>query len=314
MKTISAGRYSWRTFTDWAKRRPLLLRSAEQLGRGRGTLRLLDRLHAPPAAPLRPDLTAWHHHDVAAVWIGHATVLLRIGGMTVLTDPVFSLRIGLGAGLFTLGPRRRMLAALSIRQLPDIDLILLSHAHFDHLDRPTLARLDRRIPIITAPHTSDLIHDLGFRQIHELPWGGRCAVGDLAVSAIEVNHWGARTFVDRHRGYNGYLLQAGGHRILYAGDTAYHERFQCLAPVDLMIVGIAAYDPYIAAHANPEQAWVMTRHAQARYVLPFHHGTFRLSHEPMEEPMERLLKAAGDNARQIAIRQTGGQWALNGRH
>jgi L-ascorbate metabolism protein UlaG (beta-lactamase superfamily) len=303
---------SWRGFADWAKRRPAVLPLADRLGRGRGMVRLLDRLYpAAPAAPLRPDLSDWEKHVLAAVWIGHATVLLRLGGRTILTDPVFSQRIGLGAGVCTLGPRRQLSPALTIGQLPKIDLILISHAHFDHLDRPTLARMDRRIPIIAAGHTADLIRDLGFRNLKELTWGRSIEMGSLRITAVEVSHWGARTFFDRHRGFNGYLLEADGRRIFYAADTAFYEGFEPLAPVDLMIVGIGAYDPYIAAHANPEQAWAMTRQAEARHVLPIHHGTFRLSHKPMEEPIQRFVAAAGKEAHRVIVRQTGGQWSGN---
>ena len=97
---------SWRHFADWAKRRPLALRIAAQLGRSRGRLRILDYFFPAPPAPLKPDLSNWERHALAAVWIGHATVLLRIGGMTILTDPIFSNRVGVGLGLITGGPRR----------------------------------------------------------------------------------------------------------------------------------------------------------------------------------------------------------------
>jgi len=101
---------NWKPIADWGKHRPLALWLADRLGRSRGRLRLLDRLNLPPAAPHRPDLTNWEDHDLAAAWVGHATVLLRIGGMTVLTDPVFSSRIGLGLGLITGGLRRHVAA------------------------------------------------------------------------------------------------------------------------------------------------------------------------------------------------------------
>jgi L-ascorbate metabolism protein UlaG (beta-lactamase superfamily) len=311
MKDRVDPRRSWRNIADWAKHRPPILQLADRLGRGRGSLRVLDKLTpAPLSAPRRPDLGQWEQREVAALWVGHATVLLRLGGKTILTDPVFSHRIGLAAGLFTLGPARKIAPALPIARLPKIDLILISHAHFDHLDRPSLASLDRRIPIIAAPNTSDLIGDLGFKNLKELSWEQSTDLGSLHIRAVKVNHWGARTFLDRHRGFNGYLLESDGRRIFYAGDTAYYEGFESLAQLDLMIVGIGAYDPYIAAHANPEQAWTMTRHAGAHHVLPIHHGTFRLSHEPMHEPIERFVAAAGDEAGRIVIRRTGGQWNL----
>src|SRR5690606_18933465 len=117
------------------------------------------------------DLGSWADQSLAAVWIGHATVLLRIEGVTILTDPVFAPRVGLGLGMLTGGPKRLIAPAIKIGQLPAIDLVLLSHAHFDHLDRPTLDRLDKRTPVVTAHQTRDLVADLGFSDITELRWG-----------------------------------------------------------------------------------------------------------------------------------------------
>jgi L-ascorbate metabolism protein UlaG (beta-lactamase superfamily) len=302
---------NWRTYTDWAKRKPIMLRLADRLGRGRGRFHYFDGINPPPRAAKKPNLSRWHKQDLAAVWIGHATVLLRVGGMTILTDPVMSTRVGVGLGLMTGGPRRLIAPAISARQLPPIDLILISHAHFDHLDRPTLQRLPKNVPVVTARHTHDLIRDLGFTTVTELQWGEELEVSGLRLSAHRVEHWGARTFYDRHRGFNSYLIRSARHRVLYGGDTAYHEHFRPLGKVDLAIFGIGAYDPYIAAHANPEQVWRMADHVRADFILPMHHSTFRLSYEPMEEPMERLLSAAGKDDQRVIVREVGDQWAVN---
>ncbi len=287
-----------------------MLRVADRLGRGRGRTRVLDRLSKPPAAKHRPDLTGWESHSLAAAWLGHATVLLRMSGQTILTDPVLSSRVGIGLGLVTAGPQRLISPALTVRQLPKIDLILISHAHFDHLDRPTLVRLPKHIPVVTAGHTSDLIKDLGFESVTEVKWGESTQAGNLKITARAVRHWGARTFYDKHRGFNAYLLESPEHRVLYGGDTAYHELFKDVGPVDLAILGIGAYDPYIAAHATPEQALQMAEHAQARHIFPIHHSTFRLSHEPLHEPIERMLKAAGEGKGRIVIREVGERWVM----
>ncbi|HEY7091326.1 MAG TPA: MBL fold metallo-hydrolase [Tepidisphaeraceae bacterium] len=299
---------TWRDYADWAKKRPLTLKLADRLGRGKGRLRWFDRIDPPPAAPGTPDLSRWNEQELAAAWIGHATVLLRVGDLTILTDPVMSNRIGVGLGLMTGGPRRFVAPALSIRKLPPIDLILVSHAHFDHLDRPTLMRLPKHVPVITASRTSDLIRDLGFETVTELRWGESIDVSSIVVTAQQVQHWGARTFYDRYRGFNAYLIEAGRRRILYGGDTAYHELFRSIGNVDLAIFGISAYNPYIQAHATPEQAWQMADHVRADFVLPMHHSTFRLSYEPMQEPMERMLAAAGNDEKRIIIRQVGDMW------
>lgn len=300
---------TWRTITDFAKQKQWPLRLADRLGRGHGRLRVLDHLAARslPAAESKPDLTAWHDHALAAAWIGHATVLLRLGGLTILTDPVFSLRVGLGFGLMTAGPQRLQRPALAIDELPPVDVILLSHAHFDHLDRPSLARLPKQCDVVTFRGVGDLAHDLHFRSVTELKWGESHRIGDLLVTGLPVQHWGARTFYDTHRGYGAFLLEAAGRRVLYGADTAYQEQWRGLPPVDLAILGIGAYDPYIAAHATPEQALAMADHVRAERVLPVHHSTFRLSHEPVGEPIRRMLSAVKDGDR-IVVRRPGEWW------
>lgn len=300
----------WKRIADWSKQRTLPLRIAAQLGRGRGRLRWLDDLPAIAAAPIQPNLRNWNDHQFAALWIGHATVLLRLGPYTILTDPVFSTRIGLGLGLLTAGPQRLVAPAIPITQLPPIDLLLISHAHFDHLDRPTLNQLDRSIPVITASATRDLLMDLGFKSIVELGWGQRHQpLPDLSVTARPVRHWGARTFIDDHRGYNAYLIEAAGRRILFGGDSAYQQLHADLGRtgVDLAIMGIGAYNPWINGHATPEQALAMADHCGAQFILPMHHSTFRLSHEPLDEPLTRLLQAVTDEQRLVA-KQIGEIW------
>ncbi len=299
---------NWRPVADWAKHRPIALRVADQLGRGRGRFRWFDRINPPPQPRLKPDLGDWEQRDLSAVWLGHASVLLRIGGKTILTDPVLSHRIGLGLGLWTVGRQREVAAALKPSELPPLDLILLSHAHMDHLDRPTLVRLPKQTEVVTASRTADLVHDLGFRSVHELDWNESIQVEGIKLTALPVQHWGARTFHDVYRGYNAYLIEAGGHRVLFGGDSAYQENFRDIGPVDLAIIGIGAYDPYIRSHATPEQAWQMAQHANAKHMLAVHHGTFRLSYEPMDEPMKRLLAAAGADADRVVAREIGAQW------
>ena len=299
---------TWRRCSNWAKFRPLTLRLADRLGRSRGRLRLLDHVNPPAPASHKPDLTDWENHELAAVWVGHATVLLRIDGMTVLTDPVLSNRIGVGMGLFTGGPRRLVAPAIAVKNLPKIDLILISHAHFDHLDRPTLDKLPKRTPIVTAGSTQDLIRDLGFRQVTELRWDESATIANLKVTAQQVAHWGARTFYDRHRGFNAYMIESQKKRVLYGGDTAYHEGFRGIGPFDLAIFGIGAYDPYIQAHATPEQVLSMANDARAQHILPMHHSTFRLSQEPMNEPIERMLQAVGSDDQRVIVREIGRQW------
>ena len=320
----------WRGIVDWAKHRDWVLRLATPLSRGRGRWRFVDRVfdHAP-AAPVSPRFDDWTSCPLAACWLGHATVLLRVGGVTILTDPVFSTRVGLGWGFGTLGPARLVQPAIALRELPPIDLVLISHAHFDHLDRPTLSRLARRsTSVVCAAGCGDLLDDLGFRSVRELaldedgfevgtadrsPRAGRPCHERIKITAVPVRHWGARMITDASRGYCAFLIEAtDGTRVLYGADSAYQEQWRPIGEqggVDLAIVGIGAYDPWIGGHANPEQAWTMAaEHAGARTVLPMHHQTFRLSNEPLDEPLRRFLAAAGSRAGDVVCRAIGETW------
>jgi L-ascorbate metabolism protein UlaG (beta-lactamase superfamily) len=184
----------------------------------------------------------------------------------------------------------------------------------DHLDRPSLRKLENlKTTVITAVGTSDLLRVKRYQAVHELRWGESRQVGPANVRAFEVKHWGARTGTDVHRGYNGYLIEAGRRRIVFGGDTAYTDLFRKVRsanPVDLAIMPIGAYDPWINAHCNPEQALAMANQAGAEFLLPVHQRTFKLSNEPYEEPMERLLLASGSAEERIALREIGEEFHL----
>ena len=276
-----------------------------------------DRKRPIDPPPLIPRVAAWSGEGMQAAWIGHSTVLIRVDGFTILTDPVFSARIGIKIGPFTLGVKRLVHPAVHPLELPVPDLILLSHAHMDHLDRPSLRKLENlRTSVITAVGTSDLLRVKHYQAVHELRWGESRRVGPANVRAFEVKHWGARTRTDVHRGYNGYLIEAGRYRIIFGGDTAYTDLFRQVRtskPVDLAIMPIGAYDPWILAHCNPEQALVMANHTGAEFVLPVHHRTFKLSNEPYDEPIERLLMASGSADDRIPIREIGQEFHLASR-
>jgi L-ascorbate metabolism protein UlaG (beta-lactamase superfamily) len=152
-----------------------------------------------------------------------------------------------------------------------------------------------------------------FRQLHELEWGESVEINGARIESIKVNHWGARKLTDKHRGYGGFLISKHGHALVFGGDTAYTNAFASLrhrAAIDLAILPIGAYDPYIHAHANPEQSWEMRREMNATYILPMHHSTFQLSREPLKEPVTRLLRAAGDERWRVALTEPGQTWRL----
>jgi L-ascorbate metabolism protein UlaG (beta-lactamase superfamily) len=268
------------------------------------------RLNPAPAiapAPHRPDPASWRNDRLTVSWLGHATVLLNFHGTMVVTDPVLEPRIGIGRGFAKVGPRRLVQPALRPRELPAIDLVLLSHAHMDHTDLGTLRKLNVETPLIVQAGNRDLVRR--FRRVDELAWGESTEIDGLRIESTEARHWGARMITDSHRGYGGYLLQKMGRTVLFAGDTAYTDaltKFRHRGPIDLAILPIGAYDPWIANHASPEQAWAMFKALGAEYVLPVHHSTFRLSREPAIEPIRRFLASAGSEHGRVLIPEIGG--------
>jgi L-ascorbate metabolism protein UlaG (beta-lactamase superfamily) len=235
--------------------------------------------------------------DLGVTFIGHASFFVQIGGRSVLIDPNFA------RWLFVLKRLRR--PGLRVRDLPAIDLVLVTHAHFDHLHRPSLRaivqnnlRTSGTAPAIIVPtHVSDLVADLGFSEIIELDWWKTSHDGDLSVTHVPSRHWGARILKDSHRGYGGYVLQAGKHSVYHAGDTAYFAGFReigrRLSP-ELALLPIGAYNPpqFRNVHANPADATRAFLDLNARWMVPMHYGTFRLSHEPIDEPLQLLDEEA----------------------
>lgn len=263
-------------------------------------------------APHSPRPEAWSDERLTVAWLGHATVLLNFYGTWLLTDPALRPRVGLSAAGVTLGPRRLVRPALTARELPRLDAVLVSHAHMDHCDRGTLRLLDKKAHAVVQKGNGDLVRR--FRRVSELEWGESVEVGGARVESVEVNHWGARTLTDRHRGYGGFLIEKGGRAVLFGGDTAYTRAFSRLRArgtrIDLAVLPIGAYDPYIHAHASPEQSWQMAREMGAQFILPIHHSTFRLSREPAGEPVRRLLAAASREPHRVALTEIGQTWTL----
>lgn len=260
-------------------------------------------------APHVPDPMQWPDHGLHAAWIGHSTVLLKIDGFTILTDPIFSNYAGVHMGMVSVGVKRAIHAALEPEDLPAIDLVLLSHAHMDHMDLPSLRALENpRTTVVTARHTSDLLRVHRYRGVHEIGWGESVQIGPLRVQGTEVKHWGARMRVDTYRGYNGYLLEAGGRSVVFAGDTADTPAFRRLRRSrshDLVVMPIGAYNPWEINHCTPEQAWAMAEDAGFERMMPVHHQTFPLSSEPLHEPIERLLTAAHGSLDRVAVTAVG---------
>jgi L-ascorbate metabolism protein UlaG (beta-lactamase superfamily) len=234
--------------------------------------------------------------ELGVTFIGHASFFLQIGGQNVVIDPNFA------RWLFVL--KRLREPGIKLLDLPAIDVVLVTHAHFDHLHRPSLrsiaqqARRRGKSPTIVVPHhVFDLVSDLGFEDVVELDWWGSYQHHGLTVTHVPSRHWGARVLKDAHRGYGGYVLRIGKHSVYHAGDTAYFPGFreigQRLSP-ELALLPIGAYNPasFRNVHTNPADATRAFLDLKSRWMVPMHYGTFRLSHEPMEEPLQLLRKEA----------------------
>jgi N-acyl-phosphatidylethanolamine-hydrolysing phospholipase D len=237
-----------------------------------------------------------------ATWIGHSTILLQVGGLNILTDPVFSER---AFPVQWLGPQRVMAPALSLEALPPIDVVLLSHSHYDHLDKPAVKRLARLHPQATWVLPLGLaayLREWGVQKTLELDWWQRVEVQGLVVTATPARHFSARRLGDRNRSlWCGFALEIAGRRAWFAGDTAYHPEFGQIGarcgPFDLVMVPVGAYDPrwfMHVVHVDPEeavQAFVdLIEPAKVESIplmLAIHWGTFRLTDEPMDEPPRR---------------------------
>ncbi len=275
-------------------------------------------------APMKPDWNAWSNDTITASWIGHATVLVNFFGTWILTDPVLVNRIGIRMlGIATLGPKRLVEPALTVDELPPIDLLLLSHGHMDHLDFETLQAMRHDMPVVMAKNTSDILDNMSFRAVHELDWGESLNVAGIEVEALQVKHFGWRFpwEDDRSKGvwtgrsYNAYLLTKNGKTILFGGDTAMQEYFRPVGErgvaVELAIMPIGAYDPWVTNHCNPEEAIAMAGHLNARAIMPIHWGTFVQSEEPTQEPIERFTRALVEQPEKIALTKHGETWVLD---
>jgi len=252
-----------------------------------------------------------HHlapHDLAASWLGHSGVVCQFDETVVAVDPVLSDRIGPRIGKRTIGPARQAPSPVTPEALRGVDLVLITHAHFDHLDRPTLEAMVHGGTEVVVPRSCARLIPPGFGPVTELEAGRSVSRRGVQIDAIEPRHWGARVGVDRHRAVSSYVVRADGASVLFAGDTAMTDAFDTAGRagrLDLAVFGIGAYDPWEHMHATPEQVWAMFKASGARFLMPVHHSTFELSDEPIDEPLRRLLVEAGEGRDRVLDTEPG---------
>ncbi|MEM3373476.1 MAG: MBL fold metallo-hydrolase [Candidatus Anstonellales archaeon] len=273
----------------------------------------------PREAPFQPNLNEWTKEKINFCWVGHSTYLINFYGTLILTDPVFSHRIGLYALLTNLGPKRIVAPAVKPEELPRPDLILLSHAHFDHLDYPTLKYFAEKYPsqisVVTAFKTRDIFEELPFKEIIEIDWNEITNVVDLKIKAFRVKHFGWRYpwEIDRNkdsktgRSFNSYIIEKNGKKIFFGGDTAFTDVFKSLKDekIDVAILPIGAYNPWQHSHCNPEEALIMADDMNAKYFLPMHTRTFPHGREPWDEPIQWLKSSSPKYKTKVMIYEVG---------
>ncbi|MFN2398587.1 MAG: MBL fold metallo-hydrolase [Gemmatimonadaceae bacterium] len=249
-----------------------------------------------------------HADDLTITWVGHSTTLLQVGGLNVLTDPIWSYR---ASPIPFLGPWRWVDAAIEFEFLPPIDLILVSHNHYDHLDDRTVRRLAKRFPEArwVAPlGVSQFLRKRAAVRVDELDWWQQADSPEVSVTCVPAQHFSARGLGDRNRTlWCGWCVRAPKRNIFFAGDTGYHPDFTEIGrkcgPFDAALIPIGAYEPrwfMKAMHMNPEEAVQAfqdicsgsgSSDGRTRVIVPIHWGTFKLTDEPMDEPPKRARAA-----------------------
>lgn len=262
-----------------------------------------ERARWPAIVPVVPSVPPIRSEPLRITMVGHATTLIQIGGLNILTDPVWSKR---ASPVQWAGPSRVTEPGIAFDDLPPIDLVLLSHNHYDHLDVPTLRRLVARdVPRILTPLGNDTIvrRAIPNARIEAGDWGDRfCTAEGGEVTIVRANHWSSRTGRDRRMAlWSGFMLRLAGKLVYFAGDTGYGDIFQPLraefGDPDLALLPIGAYAPrwFMAAqHCDPAQSIRIFEDVGAKQAVAIHWGTWQLTDEPRDEPPELLRQALAE--------------------
>jgi N-acyl-phosphatidylethanolamine-hydrolysing phospholipase D len=279
---------------------------------------LVDRLTRPRPRDPFPQIIPTAYSNVARpqtsvdqlslTWIGHSTFLINIGGHTVLTDPIWSER---ASPVSFAGPRRWAPPGIPFDALPPIDVVLVSHNHYDHLDDRSVRRLAARHPgarWVAPLGVAEFLAQRGAREVVELDWWEETRAGSLAIGCTPAQHFSARGFRDRNRTlWCGWSLAAPARQLFFAGDSGYHPEFAAIGdrfgPFHAALMPIGAYEPrwfMRPVHMNPEEAVQAFQDLQRSrppvpgrpaVMVPMHWGTFKLTDEPMDEPPARARRA-----------------------
>ena len=258
--------------------------------------------HAVSKEKVLSDLNKFKNDDYIA-WIGHATFIIKLGEITIITDPVFSKN----AGPLIFGPKRFVKPALNLREIPKIDLFLLTHNHYDHQDMMTIRRFPYKNSKVLLPlKLGKYFSRNGYRDVNEMDWYDEIQVNEkLKVTFLPAVHWSKRSLTDTNKSlWGNFLIEYDGKKILFACDTGVGNIYKDLGdkygPIDISFINIGAYNFYpmmpikdkSTFHTNPEEALSIGRDLKSRKIIGMHWGTFVLSLEPIMEPLTRFKNNA----------------------
>lgn len=227
--------------------------------------------------------------DVRVTWIGHSGFFVEIGARSVVIDPNWAKWLGF--------LKRIREPGLHLHELPEVDLVLVSHAHHDHMHKKSLKTLQASAGVVVPNGSATLVKKLGFPAVHEMQVWDHLEFDGLEVIHTPALHWGARFIHDTHRDYGGYIVKAGGRTVYHCGDSAYFPGFEEIGKrhtIDVALMPIGAYEAPSGrdVHMNPEEAVRAFIELGAKTLIPMHYGTFPLGNEPVDEPVQRLLAEA----------------------
>ena len=258
--------------------------------------------HAVSKEKVLSDLNKFKNDDYIA-WIGHATFIIKLGEITIITDPVFSKN----AGPLIFGPKRFVKPALNLREIPKIDLFLLTHNHYDHQDMMTIRRFPYKNSKVLLPlKLGKYFNRNGYKDVNEMDWYDEIQVNEkLKVTFLPAVHWSKRSLTDTNKSlWGNFLIEYDGKKILFACDTGVGNIYKDLGdkygPIDISFINIGAYNFYpmmpikdkSTFHTNPEEALSIGRDLKSRKIIGMHWGTFVLSLEPIMEPLTRFKNNA----------------------
>lgn len=234
-----------------------------------------------------------------ATWLGHATVMVRANNFTLLTDPHFSVR---AFPVQWMGPSRKVRSPARVENLPKIDVVVISHSHYDHLDQTTVVKLSKAQPdtlFLVPLGLEKLLRSWGVNKVREMDWWETHSIGDNQITFVPAYHWSARTLTDRNKSlWGGWTLKNPAVNFYFSGDTGYSKDFaeigKRLGPFDFSAIAVGAYEPrwfMKAQHINPDEAVQIHQDVQSKMSMGIHWGTFELTDEPLDQPIGDLASA-----------------------